>query len=115
MGLEKPDRPGRFFYGVAFMTELANILESAMLVSFGAAWPANIRNSLKVKSSKGRSVHFLYIIIIGYIFGIGAKIALSVYNYVTFFYLLNLLMVSFDLFLYFRFQRLDRLKAAKTG
>ncbi|MDR0548017.1 MAG: hypothetical protein LBI10_01170 [Deltaproteobacteria bacterium] len=97
------------------MNQLANILECGMLIAFGLAWPANIRNSLKVKSSISKSVHFLIIVIVGYLFGLGAKIAAGAVNYVAFFYLLNLLMVSFDLYLYYYYRRLDRLKKmAKT-
>jgi hypothetical protein len=95
------------------VSSLGNILESGMLVAFGLAWPANIRNSLKVKSSRGRSLHFLIIIIIGYIFGICAKIANNQITYVTLFYLINLLMVTFDMILYFHYRRLDRFNATK--
>jgi hypothetical protein len=91
------------------MSELANVLECGMLISFGLAWPANIRNSLKIKSSKTRSVQFLLIIIVGYLFGLGAKFAAGALNYVALFYLINLLMVSFDVYLYFHYRRLDRL------
>ena len=93
------------------MSATANILESAMLVAFGVAWPANIYNSLKVKSSVGRAPAFLIIVIAGYIFGLSAKLASPAgLNYVAFFYLLNLSMVSFDLFLYFRYRASDRAK-----
>jgi hypothetical protein len=81
-----------------------------MLVSFGVAWPANIRNSLRVKSSKGRSLQFLIIIIVGYVFGLGAKVAAGTINYVALFYLINLLMVSFDAGLYFHYRRRDLIK-----
>jgi uncharacterized membrane protein len=95
------------------VTNLANILESCMLVAFGLAWPANIRNSLKVKCSKGRSVQFLYIIMIGYVFGLSAKLVSGQINYVTFFYILNLCMVAFDTVLYYYYRHKDRLNAAR--
>ncbi|MDR1657088.1 MAG: hypothetical protein LBT47_05975 [Deltaproteobacteria bacterium] len=95
------------------MSQLANILECGMLISFGLAWPANIRNSLKIKTARGRSVHFLIIVIIGYLFGLGAKIAASNVNYVALFYLINLLMVSFDLSLYYHYRRLDYKKTGR--
>jgi hypothetical protein len=85
-------------------------MESGMLIAFGLAWPANIRNSLKIKSSRGRSLQFLIIIIIGYLFGLGAKLAADKLNYVFFFYLINLIMVTTDLGLYFYYRRQDRLK-----
>ncbi|MDR1872878.1 MAG: hypothetical protein LBS60_13335 [Deltaproteobacteria bacterium] len=92
--------------------QLANIFESAMLVSFGLAWPANIRNSLRIKNSKGRSLQFLIIVIVGYLFGLAANILKGNINYVTFFYTINLLMVSFDLCLYFYYLKPKDLKVA---
>jgi hypothetical protein len=91
------------------MQSLANILESLMLVTFGLAWPANILNSLKVKSSRSRSPIFLIIVAIGYVFGLSAKFVSHQINYVVFFYLLNICMVSFDLFLYFHYLSKDKL------
>ena len=38
---------------------LPNILESAMLVAFGAAWPVNILTSLRCRTAKGKSLAFL--------------------------------------------------------
>ncbi|MDR1487818.1 MAG: hypothetical protein LBT62_07515 [Deltaproteobacteria bacterium] len=93
------------------MSEITNILESAMMVAFGIAWPANILNSIKVKSSRDRSPYFLFIVFSGYIFGIAAKLlSPNGLNYVILFYLINLLMVSFDIFLYFHYRKLDRRK-----
>jgi hypothetical protein len=91
------------------MSEMANILESAMMVTFGLAWPANILNSLRVKSSRGRTPVFLIIIIIGYVLGLSSKLfAPRGLNYVALFYFINLVMVSVDLVLYFRYKALDR-------
>jgi hypothetical protein len=91
------------------MSEMANILESAMMVTFGLAWPANILNSLRVKSSRGRTPVFLIIIILGYVLGLTAKLfSPQGLNYVALFYLVNLVMVSVDLSLYFRYRALDR-------
>ncbi|MDR1656627.1 MAG: hypothetical protein LBT47_03585 [Deltaproteobacteria bacterium] len=93
------------------MVGIANIFESAMMVTFGLAWPANILNSLRVKSSRGRTPVFLIIIIVGYLMGLTAKfISPNGLNYVAVFYLINLGMVSFDLFLYYRYRALDRRK-----
>ncbi|MDR3205465.1 MAG: hypothetical protein LBV23_12135 [Deltaproteobacteria bacterium] len=90
---------------------LSDIFESAMLVTFGVAWPANILNSLRVKSSRGRSVTFLKIIILGYIFGLAAKFLSSKpINYVVFFYFLNLIMVGIDLFLYYYYLNKEKPK-----
>ncbi|MDR0622582.1 MAG: hypothetical protein LBJ61_12025 [Deltaproteobacteria bacterium] len=96
------------------MNNLANFFESCMLVSFGLAWPANILNSLRVKSSRGRTPVFLIIVIIGYAFGLLAKVVSNTVNYVAIFYLINMAMVSFDTYLYFRYRAMDKLKFGKA-
>ena len=77
-----------------------SIFEILMLVAFGAAWPTAIYKSVKTKSTEGKSVLFLVIIMSGYIFGILHK---AVYNYdfVIYLYMLNFCMVLTDLLLYF--------------
>ena len=89
---------------------LPSILESAMLVAFGAAWPVNILSSLRSRTAKGKSLHFLFIIIAGYLCGIAAKLTAGAINYVLFFYILNIIMVSMDVGLYFRNRKLDRMR-----
>jgi hypothetical protein len=89
---------------------LAKIFESLMLVAFGCAWPANILNTWRRKSSIGKSLAFLIIILCGYIFGITAKIVKGDINYVVFFYLLNFVLVASDLFLFFWFRRKENLE-----
>jgi hypothetical protein len=90
------------------MSEFTNFLESCMMVSFGCAWPANIVNSLRIKSSRGRSPVFLIIVNLGYLFGITAKIVGHNVNYVAGFYLINMAMVSFDTYLYYLYRARDR-------
>jgi hypothetical protein len=88
---------------------LAKLFESLMLVAFGCAWPTNILNTLKRKSTIGKSLVFLLIIITGYIFGISAKIVSGTINYVFAFYVLNFVLVSLDLVLYFFYRHKERL------
>lgn len=83
-----------------------SVFEILMLVSFGFAWPANIYKSVKSKSIKGKSLTFLYIILIGYIMGILHKVFYN-YDFVIFFYMINLLMVLTDLLLYYRHRKLS--------
>ena len=94
---------------------MAEILEIAMLLLFGASWPMNVIKSYKVRTAKGKSVAFLCLIIIGYIAGIASKFANEAYMasfhekwYVLFFYFLNLCMVGVDLALYIRNRQLDK-------
>jgi len=93
---------------------LAEILEIAMIVSFGASWPMNVVKSYKSRTAKGKSIAFLYLIFFGYIVGIASKFANPQYMknicekwYVLFFYILNLLMVGTDLILYYRNKKID--------
>ena len=95
---------------------MAEILETIMIVSFGASWPMNVIRSYKVRTAKGKSVAFLLLILFGYIAGITGKLINPAYMaqfsekwYVLFFYCLNFVMVSVDLALYFRNRKLDKL------
>jgi len=84
-----------------------SIFEIIMLLCFGAAWPFSIYKSWKSKSTQGKSVLFLIILMIGYVAGILNKIFYH-YDLVIFLYILNLGMVSTDAFLYFRNSKLNR-------
>ena len=94
---------------------MSEILEIIMVVSFGASWPANVMKSYRARTAKGKSVLFLCLILFGYVAGIFSKLTNESYMasfgskwYVLFFYVLNLIMVSADLVIYFRNRRLDR-------
>ena len=85
-----------------------SIYEAVMLLCFGAAWPFSIAKSWRSRSSKEKSVLFLYIILVGYAAGILNKISLGQHrDPVLFLYALNALMVGFDAALFYRNRRLD--------
>ena len=87
----------------------AEICEILMIVCFGFSWPMNVIKSYRSRTAKGKSLPFLLLIIIGYVFGIAGKLIGGNFKwYVLFFYVLNLCMVLTDLVLYFRNRRLDR-------
>lgn len=89
--------------------EVYEILEIGMILLFGLSWPMNVIKSYKVRTAKGKSLPFLILIFSGYICGIAGKLLAPSFKwYVLFFYVLNFLMVSADLVLYFRNRRLDR-------
>lgn len=90
---------------------LSELLEVAMVLSFGAAWPASIVKSLRSRTAKGKSIAFLLIIAFGYLCGIGSKFATGRVSYVVLFYIINLAAVCIDTALYFRNRRLDRMGA----
>ncbi len=79
-----------------------SVFEILMLICFACSWPVSIVKALKTKVVIGKSPVFMIIIIIGYIFGIIHKILYN-FDWVVYLYALNMLIVSFDLFLYFRY------------
>ena len=100
------------------MPEISEILEVIMIVSFGASWPMNVMKSWKARTTKGKSLAFLCLILFGYVAGITGKFLNPAYMaafaskwYVLFFYCLNFVMVFLDLILYFRNRQLDKLAA----
>ena len=86
-----------------------SLFEVGMLVCFGLAWPLNIYKSLTSRSTSGKSVFFLLVVWVGYVFGITHKIFYS-NDIVLWLYVLNLTMVSFDIFLFFRNRRQEQTK-----
>ena len=87
---------------------MSEIFEIAMVCLFGASWPLNVAKSYRARTAKGKSVMFLLFIWVGYICGIIAKLSAPAFKwYVLMFYVINLIMVSVDIALYFRNRRLD--------
>ena len=92
--------------------DIAVLCESMMLIIFGCSWPANIHKSLTSKTTLGKSLAFEVLVVIGYLFGVTAKII--IFNrtgemQVSFwFYLLDILLVSTDIVLYFRNLQIDK-------
>ena len=74
------------------------IFEGIMLVCFGCAWPLSIYKTLKAKSSEGKSLSFITIILLGYISGILFE-GFGDLNDVIYLYILNTLLVFTDLML----------------
>ena len=88
-----------------FMEVKMNIFEAIMLICFGASWPVSIWKTFKVKNPVGKSVGFLWLIIIGYVAGIINKV-LGKTDWVLALYILNTVMVSADLFLVIYYRKL---------
>ncbi|MBQ3573639.1 MAG: hypothetical protein IJA16_03460 [Clostridia bacterium] len=88
---------------------MAEFCEIMMILLFGMSWPVNVIKSYKVRTTKGKSLIFLLLVFIGYIFGITGKLLFGSFKwYVLFFYVLNFVMVGLDLLLYIRNWRLDK-------
>lgn len=84
-----------------------NIFEMLMVILFGVSWPLNIAKAWKARTQKGSSVLFYFFILAGYVFGLGSKYiklqqGISTPGYVWFFYILNAVMVSVGITIYFR-------------
>lgn len=89
---------------------MAQFFETMMLICFGCSWPISVVKSYRSRTAKGKSVMFTYAIILGYICGILSKIAGGNINYVLTLYILNLVIVSADVVLYYRNRKLDKRK-----
>ena len=88
---------------------MSAFFETIMLICFGLSWPISVHKSWTSRTAKGKSVFFAYAIIIGYICGILGKITAGNVNYVLVLYVLNTLMVTTDVVLYYRNKKLDQL------
>jgi len=86
-----------------------SVFEVIMLLCFGAAWPFSIARSLKSRSTGGKSLVFLLIVIAGYAAGIVHK-ALYSKDFVLWMYVFNMCMVATDVALWLRNRRLERSK-----
>lgn len=92
---------------------IATICETIMVICFGISWPLSIYKSATSKSTKGKSPYFTVAIITGYVAIIIGKIVLNEFTYwldiLKFvLYIVNLVMVSTDLALYFRNKKLEK-------
>lgn len=117
------------------MDTFVSVMEMMMVFLFGISWPLNIVKAWKARTAKGISLMFYLFIWFGYIFALLGKFAMihnnasqpwyeTVHWYVMFFYILNILMVTVGIIIYFRNKMLDsketiikksRLQAAVKG
>lgn len=87
------------------------LFEFLMLLCFGASWPFSIAKSLKSKSTSGKSLGFMLLVELGYVFGITHKLLYSM-DWVVWAYVALFFVVGFDICLYFRNRRYDRSAAS---
>ena len=80
------------------------LFEMLMLLCFAFAWPFSIVKQWRTGTSKGKSILFSYVIILGYIFGMINKVVSDDINYVFEFYVIDLVLVLIDTLLYYRNQ-----------
>ena len=86
---------------------MSDFLEAAMLICFGCSWPLSVIKNYKARSAKNMSLPFTLLIISGYIAGIIAKIMQGKFNYVLAVYILNLVIISLNIFVFVRNKHLD--------
>jgi hypothetical protein len=84
---------------------VAAFLEFAMLLSFGISWPFAIWRTWRTKKVEGKSPYFMFIVIFGYICGIGAHLVEGTKLWLVAVYLADIALVSTDLTLYFRYRK----------
>ena len=80
---------------------MSQILETIMLICFGFSWPMSVVKNIKSKTAKSMSLPFILLIISGYIAGIVAKIYTHQINFVLAVYLINLIIVTTNVVVYF--------------
>jgi len=81
----------------------SSIFEALMLICFGLAWPVSIYKSYKAKRNEGKSIFFLYIILIGYLNGVIFQYLISpAISYVFALFFINIFLVATDIVLYYR-------------
>ena len=86
---------------------MTDFLEAAMLICFGLSWPLSLMKNIKAKTAENMSLRFILLIIVGYIAGITAKIVSHNINYVLIVYLINLIIVSANIVVYFINKKYD--------
>ena len=90
--------------------DISTFFEIMMLVCFGLAWPFSVYRSWRSRTTAGKSVAFLWIILFGYVCGCLHKV-FGHFDRVILLYAFNGLLVALDLALYFRNRRLMRAAA----
>ena len=93
---------------------ILELLEVGMLLCFGFAWPFNIYKSLTVRSTLGKSLLFMVVIWAGYLFGIFHKALSPDTDFVLWLYVINILLVSIDIALYFRNRIYEKRQASDS-
>jgi multisubunit Na+/H+ antiporter MnhC subunit len=88
---------------------VVQFFEAVMLILFGCSWPFLIAKLLRTRKVHGMSIVFLYIVFIGYLAGITAKLIKAqvesrLPDAVTILYAVNAALVMTAIVLYYRFR-----------
>jgi len=82
-----------------------------MIVCFGASWPFSIARSWRARTTAGKSIIFLWLVLLGYAAGVIHKMLHS-RDGVIVFYVINGLMVVVDIAIYYRNYALVKVRPA---
>ena len=88
-----------------FASLASELLELLMLLAFGCSWPFAIWRTCKAKRVDGKSLHFMMIVIFGYVCGIAAHLVEGTKLWLCAVYLVDICLVATDLSLYFHYSR----------
>lgn len=80
-----------------------SIFEAGMMVCFGISWPIAAYKTYRAKCVNGKSIHFSFLILLGYVCGIIHKLLYSL-DFVLVLYLLNVLFLLIDMGLWFKYR-----------
>ncbi len=96
--------------------DAVKILETIMLLCFALAWPFSIMKSWRARTTKGKSIGFLAVILTGYVAGI-SKVLISegFGGFLLIPYTFNFALVFTDTLLYFRNKAIDRKNELKQA
>lgn len=93
---------------------MTEILEALMLTAFSASWYCSIWKMMSTGQASGKSLGFVLLICVGYLCGIGSKLAgwsdTGVLSNLIFLYTWNLGVTAFDAWLVFSLSRQLRLQ-----
>lgn len=89
--------------------EPAVFFDALMMICFGAAWPVAIFKTVRTKRVVGKSLLFLFFVLIGYLSGIAYKFLQASapgasLSWVVLLYSLNASMVTIEIFLWFHYR-----------
>ncbi len=80
---------------------MSEFLSAVMLICFGFSWPVNLVKNIKQRSARSMNLWFLLLIFTGYVAGILSRVTSSMYGYVFAIYIINILVVSANIVVYF--------------
>ena len=91
-----------------------SVFEAIMLLCFGASWPMSIVKTIKAKNPAGKSLLFLYLVLLGYISGCLHKYFYS-WDPIFWLYAVNGMMVATDIILTHYYLRCLRMSAQEPA